>query len=139
MILIDEAQTSYKFNSLWNDLIKFISPGFQVFIVLFSSYGFPSRHFSEARTATPLFFNPGQRVGIKRSGDPSGLGILFTRTEYEEVVSRICESYGEHQVFKLSLELIDCIYDITAGHPAGVHAVLIELAECSVRATLKSC
>lgn len=132
LIIIDEAQTSYKFKSLWNDLVKFVGPGFSVYVVLFSSYGSPSRQPLEVKTATPLFFKPRQRIGIKRT-DPFDLGISFSREEYDEVVSLIRSSYGDHQQFKLSSELIDFIYHITAGHPAGVHAVLIDLAESSVR------
>lgn len=30
-LIIDEAQRSYKYTSLWNDLVKFIGPGFGIF------------------------------------------------------------------------------------------------------------
>ena len=36
--IIDEAQASYQFTSLWNDLIKLIEPGYGIFIVLLSFF-----------------------------------------------------------------------------------------------------
>lgn len=54
--IIDEAQASYQFTSLWNDLIKLIEPGYGIFIVLFSSYESPLCGSLEAKTQ-PLISN----------------------------------------------------------------------------------
>jgi len=39
LLMIDEPQRSYKHISLWNGLVKFIGPGFGIYVVLFISYG----------------------------------------------------------------------------------------------------
>jgi hypothetical protein len=55
--------------------------------------------------------------------------ILFSLTEFSDVVARVCRSYSQHGIaFRLSSELIDYIWELTNGHPARVRAVLDELA-----------
>lgn len=132
LLIIDEAQASYQFTSLWNDLIKLIEPGYGIFIVLFSSYGSPSRGSLEAKTQTPVYFEPSQRVGIKRTTSNPNLCIFFSRSEFDEVVDRVCKSYSDGQRFRPSEDLVDYIWLLTNGHPSAVQAVLAELAETSV-------
>src|SRR5437773_7866697 len=58
LLIIDEAQGSYEYLSLWNDLIKGLSPGSSPLIALFSSYGSPSDEplGTPSPTPTPIYF-----------------------------------------------------------------------------------
>ena len=134
LLIIDEAQGSYRYMSLWNDLIKGLSPTSGPLIVLFSSYGSASdTPLGEIRTPTPIFFSSNQRVSIRRSTQHPDLALLFSLTEFSDVVARVCRSYSQDgQAFRLSSELIDYIWELTNGHPAGVRAVLDELANSEV-------
>jgi hypothetical protein len=130
LLIIDEAQGSYEYISLWNDLIKGLSPTSGPLIALFSSYGSPSNlPLGDARTPTPIYFRPDQRISIRRSSQNPNLALLFSQTELSDVVERVCKFHSRHgQAFLLSPELIDYVWKITNGHPAGVRAVLDELA-----------
>jgi hypothetical protein len=130
LLIIDEAQESYKCISLWNDLIKGLSPRSGPLIVLFSSYGSPSaKPLGRISTPTPIKFSLAQRVSLRRSDQNANLALLFSPTEFSDVVVRVCKSYSQHgQALLLSPELIDYIWELTNGHPAGVRAVLDELA-----------
>jgi hypothetical protein len=130
LLIIDEAQGSYGYLSLWNDFIKGLSPTSGPLVALFSSYGSPSNlPLGDARTPTPIYFRPGQRVSIRRSSQNPNLALLFSQTEFSDVVERVCKFHSRHgQAFLPSPDLIDYVWKITNGHPAGVRAVLDELA-----------
>jgi hypothetical protein len=84
-------------------------------------------------TQAPIFFQPSQRVSIRRTPQNPNLGLFFNRAEFDDVVQRVYKSYGQHgQAFRPSPELVDYVWEITNGHPAGVHAVLDYLAEVSI-------
>jgi hypothetical protein len=131
LLIIDEAQGSYGYMSLWNDLIKSLGPRSYPLIALFSSYGSPSDR--PLGTQAPIYFRPSQRVSIRRTSQNPNLGLFFNHTEFDDVVQRACKSYGQHgQAFRPSPELVDYVWEITNGHPAGVQAVLDYLAEVSI-------
>jgi hypothetical protein len=131
LLIIDEAQGSYGYTSLWNDFIKGSGPGLYPLIVLFSSYGSPSDR--PLGTQALVSFQPSQRVSIRCTPQNPNLGLFFNRAEFDDVVQRVCKSYGQHgQAFHPSPELVDYVWEITNGHPAGVHAVLDYLAEVSI-------
>src|SRR5204863_1753187 len=91
LLIIDEAQGSYEYVSLWNDLIKGISTDSGPLVALFSSYGSPSRKPLETPTPTPIFFNHAQRVSIRHSSQSPDLALFFTRAEFDDVVERVCK------------------------------------------------
>jgi hypothetical protein len=135
LIIIDEAQASYAFVNVWNAFIKTITPSSGPKVVLFSSYGSPSEQplGSDIPTPTPIYFRSDQRISIRRSSQNPDLALLFSRTEFDDVVERVCKHYSQYgQAFHLSLELVDYLWEITNGHPAGVRAVLDELASSEV-------
>ena len=135
LLIIDEAQTSYVYTSVWNDFIKGLSPGSGPFVALFSSYGSPSEQplGSDSPTPTPIYFRSDQRISIRRSSQNPDLALLFSRTEFDDVVERVCKHHSQYgQAFHLSLELVDYLWEITNGYPAGVRAVLDELASSEV-------
>lgn len=129
VLITDEAEASYKYTSLWNDLIKFLEPGFDLRIAIFSAYGSPRSRVEDAATSSSVYFDP-QRVSLKRSVE-TDFCILFSRDGFADVVVRCCKSYGQTQPFSPSDELVEYIWQITQGHAAAVVAVLTILAEAS--------
>jgi hypothetical protein len=86
-------------------------------------------YLGDARTPTPIYFRPDQRVSIRRSSQNPNLVLLFSQTEFSDVVEQVCNFHSRHgQSFLLSPELIAYVWKIINGHPAGVRAVLDELA-----------
>ena len=131
LLIIDEAQGSYEYLSVWNDFIKGISSDSGPLVALFSSYGSPSGKPLETPTPTPIIFTHAQRVSIRHSPQNPDLALFFTRAEFDDVVERVCKRYGEHgQAFILAQELRDYIWEFTGGHPAGVRTLLDGLS-CS--------
>ncbi|OJJ78666.1 uncharacterized protein ASPGLDRAFT_138465 [Aspergillus glaucus CBS 516.65] len=129
LLIIDEAQASYRYSSLWNDLIKFLEPGFGLRVALFSSYGSASALVQEASTLTPLKLNSNQRISLKRSAEHPDLCLLLSHDEFHDLVYRRCQSYGDSQPFRPSAELIEHLFGMTQGHAAASACVLEILSE----------
>lgn len=87
LLIIDEAQSSYKYSSLCNDLIKFLECGWGLRVALFSSYGSASALVKEASTSTPLKLKAAQRVSLKPSTENPDLCLLLNREEFQDVAS----------------------------------------------------
>lgn len=132
LLIIDEAQASYRYSSLWNDLIKFLEPGFGLRVALFSSYGSASALVQEASTLTPLKLNSNQRVSLKRFVEHPDLCLLLSHDEFHDLVYRRCLSYGDSQPFRPSAELIEHLFGMTQGHAAASACVLEILSESKV-------
>ena len=132
LLIIDEAQGSYEYPSLWNDFLKCVQSMTEgPLVALFSSYGSPSSRLLE--TPTPFDLTPPQRISIRRSPQNPNLSLFFTRSEFDDVVARACKYYGRHgQAFRPSSELEDYIWEFTNGHPAGVRTILECLNESEV-------
>ncbi|KAH0558586.1 hypothetical protein GP486_004759 [Trichoglossum hirsutum] len=133
LIIIDEAQMTYAYGSLWADLIKNITPTSGLKIALFASYGSPRNSplitFNTATTIiTPMILNTDQRISIRRSSRNPNLGLFFSYTEFKDVVARVCEYCVRAGAFLLSTETVEYIWEITNGHPAGVRVMLDVLA-----------
>lgn len=97
--------------------------------MLFASHGAPSRRVLDAKTQTPFYLHPKQRVGIKQHSD-SGLSLPLTRGGFDNVVARICSLRpGEISTFSWTTGLR---LGVTSWHPSAVQAVLTELAQSSV-------
>lgn len=101
--------------------------------MLLSSYGSSSRRLLDPNA---LYFWPNQRVGIERSNPDTGLCLLFSRAEFDEVVARVCDSYGHEQGFRPSAEVVNYVWELTNGRPSGVYEALTDLAETSVNISL---
>ena len=131
VLIIDEAQESYDCENFWNGFIKSISPTHPCMVILFSSWGSATSK-SEANTATPVIFEPEQRISIRplHASDPA---VFFTYAEFLDVVERlkIYESrYG--QAFLPDKDVIDYIWELTNGHPSATRVILSLLAESEV-------
>jgi hypothetical protein len=138
LLLIDEAQLSYRYMKLWNDFIKYIGGSESgPLVVLFSSYGSPSDSPLAGEyklpTPTPYEFNPNQRVSIRRLyGNNRDISLYFTRQEFNEVLARIRGQYANGQPFNPSDELIEYIWELCNGHPGGTTTVLKALIHSEV-------
>ena len=122
LLIIDEAQESYKYLNLWNDFLKRL-PSRGPMVALFSSYGSPC--WKPLEDLTPITFHPNQRVSIRRSPQNPDLALFFTRAEFDDVVDRFCKYHGElGQAFILAQDLKNYIWEFTSGHPAGVRTIL---------------
>jgi hypothetical protein len=111
LLIIDEAQASYQYGSLWTDFIKRISydgdEGRRV--ILFSSYGSPAEvPLVHGPIGSPLIqLSADQRVSIRPLSDNNQkVSLYFTRPEFNDVVDRVCRYSGENgQPFYSSPEL----------------------------------
>lgn len=131
LLIVDEAQASYELSSLWNNLIKFVEPGFGLRIAIFASYGSPGWRVEDAFVPSGVYFNRSQLVSFKRSVE-TDLCVLFSRGKFDDLVSRRCKSYGEKQPFLPSGELVEYIWEVTQGHAGAIVGVISILDEASV-------
>lgn len=127
LLICDEAQNSYPFDTFWNDLVKVQSQGVSTgpYIAMFSSWGSPSPTAVAYDGSAPAYLSPDQRVSIST--------LYFTREEFEDVVSRVCVvAEREGPSFRPHPELIDYLFKITSGHPGCTRAVLDVLIHSDV-------
>ncbi|KAK2809273.1 hypothetical protein FQN50_003914 [Emmonsiellopsis sp. PD_5] len=140
LIIIDEAQGSYAYTSLWNDLIKSIIPFEGPLVALFSSYGSPTEAPLGDQTPTPILFSDSQRISLRPTPVNPDIGLFFSREEFDDVVARVSRSHGEHgQAFLLSDDLKAYIFDLSSGYPAAVMSLLDGLAVSDVSIVLHIC
>ncbi|KAF8461628.1 hypothetical protein BDZ91DRAFT_850990 [Kalaharituber pfeilii] len=134
-LLIDEAQMSYWDTQFWVEYIKETAQGppdvgSDAHVVLFSSYGSAAAGgYPESHEATPPFLAPGQTVGfvpnLKDDGWGPPVGLLFTKTEFEDAFNR--SNTGRLPPIKPGPNAIDCLFQVTQGHPGAFHSLLDSL------------
>ena len=132
LIIIDEAQRSYKFHNIWDEFIKTLasSNGSGPFVVLFSSFGSPAGTLVEVPIesgSAPVQFRPDQRVSIQALPYTNpNVSLYFSREEFSDAVARLCKKYrsDDGNDFIPSEELMQHIWELTNGHPGGVIALL---------------
>lgn len=138
VLIIDEAQLSYEYDSLWVDFLKPIAsdPALEgPLIMLFTSYGSPSQvPFDTPFGTTPVHFTAEQRVSIRpRFNNNFHVSLYFTRAEFDDVISRVGKYHSKDgQLFALSSDLSNYIWEITHGHPCGTRVILDILAHSLV-------
>lgn len=138
LIIVDEAQRSYKFLNFWDEFIKPLASHDEIspFVIIFSSYGSPSEApVASSGGSAPVELTTDQRVSIQRlSYTNSSVSLYFTRDEFDDVIARSCRYYSEQDgnPFLPSLELLQYIWEFTNGHPGGVRAVLDMLIQSEV-------
>src|SRR2546430_12597691 len=84
LLLIDEAQLSYKYIHMWNDFIKYLcGAGYGPLVVLISSYGSPSAspiHEAPDSLPPPFLSSDTQRLSIRPLSDNNpAISLHFTR------------------------------------------------------------
>lgn len=117
-LLFDEAQDSYEDAVLWNTFFKGVSGGLYAHyrVILFCSYGSPSSRPVRHRIGAPLALRNAARIGLWPRD--RSIGILFKRSEFDEVVSRFNRPLNLHP------DLQDLIFEWTTGHAGAVVEIL---------------
>lgn len=130
VILIDEAQNSYRDTYFWNTVIKSrrSGEGKDIKICLFCSYGSPSAGVEEDDNEhgfTPVTFGPAQRITLtpQPGKDSPKIGLFYTEDEFREVVSLLTKKKFD-EPFTIDKSAMDYMYDLTNGHPGGVTAIV---------------
>lgn len=137
VLIIDEAQLSYTYHSLWNDLIMNLidSTGSGLYLLLLSSYGSPSSiAVRPLPGSSPVILSPQRRISIRPlSNTNASVGLYFTFTEFEDAVRRFCDSFETTgQPLIISAGSKDAIWSCTNGHPSAVHCLLEFIAHSKV-------
>lgn len=87
-------------------------------VVLFCSYGSPSSHPVCHDIGTPLSLHHAARISLMpREGSEGWIGMLLTRSKFDEVVSQ----------FKYPLNLHPDLLDIILGWPVGHVGAVVEM------------
>ena len=125
VIILDEAQSSYRDAALWLGLIKSQSGrNYGLRICLFASYGSPAQGPTEyPRHTTPVLFGPGQRVSLLSSplrGAPE-ISLFYNGQEFDDAIHRVCSQL--HSAFSFDTEACRYSFSITNGHPGAVHSL----------------
>jgi hypothetical protein len=129
-LLFDEAQDTYWDVSFWNVFLKGYASFDNYRVILFCSYGSAGMQPLNYRVGTPMHLNPEARVSLVPNSEVNGylgfeaIGLLFSRTEFDEVVKREHEQALDH-------DLQDQIFWWTGGH-AGAVAALLHITEALV-------
>lgn len=130
VVIIDEAQGSYRDTYFWNTIIKNRRSGQDkdIKICLFSFYGSPSTGVEEddnKNEFTPVTFGPAQRITLtpQLDEDSPDIGLFYTEDEFREVVSLLTTNRFD-EPFAIDKTAMDYMYDLTNGHPGGVTAII---------------
>ncbi|KIL59210.1 hypothetical protein M378DRAFT_180929 [Amanita muscaria Koide BX008] len=128
-LLFDEGQDTYEDHLLWNAFFKGVGDGLHSHycVILFCSYCNPSPRPVSYRIGTPVVLRDAARISLwPREGS---IGILLTRSEFDEVVSRF------HRPLRLHPDLLDMIFDWTVGHVGAVVELLRVISYQRVKET----
>jgi hypothetical protein len=128
VIIIDEAQMSYKDEHLWNTIVKQrrSREGEDIRLCLFCSYGIPLTGLDADEVYyTPVTFGSPQRITLTPQPQEFSpqIGLFFTRGEFNEAVSRLA-TYNYQKIFTLDEEAQSYLFMVTNGHPGGVKSMV---------------
>ncbi|KAI9748559.1 MAG: hypothetical protein M4579_007189 [Chaenotheca gracillima] len=134
LLIVDEAQASYSFPDFWAELVKPVAQAHKgPMIALFASYGSSATGPSDGGI-TPMTFSDDQQISARpRPYSDTGLVLYFTRSEFDDVVSRYSAHTGHYgQPFLLEPDLTTYIWEFINGYPGAVDAVLEILAKSAI-------
>ncbi|KAB8230344.1 uncharacterized protein BDW43DRAFT_314033 [Aspergillus alliaceus] len=128
VIVVDEAQASYKDSYFWNTIVKErrSGEGEDINICLFCSYGSPLTGLEvDHLWFSPATFGPAQRITLtpQPGKDSPKLGLFFTPDEFDEAVSLLTTNKYEEK-FTIDKEAMSYLYELTNGHPGGVTSLV---------------
>ena len=124
VLLIDEAQTTYRNTYLWNTLIKDVDKRrLGVFIILLSSYRSASGFSVKVEGLTPIILHPAQRIGLQPSS--TSVGLLLTSEDADDVMERFRRTNPDSPVYTPDLK--EGLYVLAGGHVGGLMALLLIL------------
>lgn len=136
LLIIDEAQLSFTFTPLWNDLIKEIVPGGGPHIAIFSSYSSPSGWLWDTCTPTPVTTTEKQTISLRPSAENPTTSLFFSRPEFDDLIQRLCVYYSKGGLkFELQQDLQDYIWKLTCGQPSAVRTIVDGLNSSEVSLT----
>lgn len=124
VLLVDEAQMTYRNVYFWNSFLKLIDNTQGVYVILFSLYGSPGRRPIELVGLTPPVLSEDQRISLvwTTSGVFDPVGLLFTREEAREVIALATEFYQDKP--KFAPELLDWLYYLSGGHAGALDGLM---------------
>ena len=121
VFIFDSAQASYKDGELWNNLFKGIHDYRDRRAIAFATYGSPSSFFDIE--GTTFYVASAARVSLLPTAHEDNLpatGLLFTRTEFDELVSK---QYPDSECHFHS-SFLDAVYKFTEGHVGAIYSFL---------------
>lgn len=134
LLICDEAQNSYQFHGFWNDFIKMQASGAQAgpYIAMFSSFGSPAATVVPFPGSAPPYLSLEQRLSMHPRDNSRAVSLYFRRTEFDDVIQRVCRPAHAHEPLLPGKDLVDYLYKITSGHPGCVRAMLGVLIQSNV-------
>ncbi|EYE91008.1 ATP-binding protein [Aspergillus ruber CBS 135680] len=126
VIIVDEAQTTYSDDTLWNTIFKErLTPNVYKFqLCLFCSYGSPAAG-PDPTFFTPVKFSDEQRISLtpQNQQDSPPIGLFYDKEEFRDVVSRLLTFHYE-ETFNFDEGALEYIFAVTSGHPGAVTSVV---------------
>jgi hypothetical protein len=119
-IIIDEAQLTYWDGPFWNSYIKSLDGESDDRIILFASYGSPTRDVSKD-LASNIAVMDRARVSLRPVDHGDGIppaGLFLLKDEFEAMIEKLFPA----AYFKA--EFLDYVFRITAGHTGAVKDLL---------------
>jgi len=120
-LLFDEGQHTYRDVLLWNEFFKSYASFDNYRVIIFCSYGSAMIRPVNYDGGAPMNLHPRSRVSLVPNTELEDgfepIGLLFSRTEFDEVVERKTEQ-------ALDRDLQDQIFWWTKGHAGAVTAIL---------------
>ena len=143
VFIFDEAQLSYEDSYLWFQFFKNIRIYNGALAIAFASYGSPTFSVnlgygsldstsSRGITSTPVLLGKEQRVTlrqIKHRDDLDPVGLLFSRMEFDDLVSKQYSSPEHH----FHPSFLDAVFDLTGGHVGAIYDFMRIVATDDVR------
>ncbi|KAL2819130.1 hypothetical protein BJX63DRAFT_28379 [Aspergillus granulosus] len=126
ILLVDEAQLSYKDESFWIGIIKLLQSGLastDIKFCLFSSYGNPITGVEHV-PYTPATFKPKQRVDFTIQPEGPQLGIFFTELESYHAIDQISKHGRRPLIATFDDKAKDYLFSLTNGHPGCLSALV---------------
>ena len=111
VFIFDEAQLSKWDGDLWHNFFKSISSFPERRAIAFTTYGSPYSQITIA--GTPIVIADAQRVSLRPiqcNDETASVGLLFTRTEFDDLVTK------QYPRNRLDSSFLDNVFDITGGH-----------------------
>lgn len=143
-LLIDEAQESHWDGELWADLFKAVEPVSQPYIILFTSYGSPTRGFTgfeQKYIKIPMVFAAGQQISLRPDIDIRQpwrpIGLLLEEDEAIEVVERSAPLFIPNCGPILTQDLKQGLFKSSNGHVGLIISLIQALRFVPVSIILK--
>ena len=119
VFIFDEAQVSYGDAELWNNFFKSIHEYPRCRAIIFASYGSPICTQIITIRGSSIIIPDRQRVtlrAIRREDNLPAAGLLFTRMEFNDLVSVMYPS----PEYAFDTSFFDSLFNLTEGHVGAI-------------------